>query len=315
MRLYLAVINDLSPEEVQIVRAHLRICEACAREERALGLVTQAVGSLAGSYPSARVDLAVMQAISDRRNRSFAADRFATHGVRNTIKPLSRTPTMHRGYSSWSAWWMIAAVLLVAIGAAWYFLPGLIFPPSHTAFALPANLSWQSYVLYHKQTMTTGYGEHYQVETYHDMTDDAMHVQTMMDGKLDVVIVQHNNKTLGLDMMHHVAQWDTTNWLGNESVGDASTFDLAQLRRDLQTGRAVYLGKGQLDGQAVYRIRCANGQILLLNMQYMPVNVTQPDRQLMYSSLEWLHPAQVPASLWSMNVPQGFAMGTLPAKP
>ena len=75
---------------------------------------------------------------------------------------------------------------------------------------------------------------------------------------------------LGMDMMHHVAQWNADAWAVDDSV-----FDLAELRHELQTKSAVYLDKESFQGQEVYRIRCKDGLVMLLDMDYMPVNVLQ----------------------------------------
>lgn len=303
IRLYMAVIDDLSPQEAAVVRAHAQICEECAREARLLNLVTHSVAQMQESTPSARVDAAVIEAITARRQQHLA-----TSTIPQPITPLR---TRRRRYAGRSTWWVLAAVLLVAVGTVVSLFSGLLGSQSNTAFALPANLSWQPYVLYHSQTMTASNHEQYQVETYHNMAEHVLHVQTVMDGKLDVVVMRDNQKTLGLDMMHHVAQWNVSGWESDESM-----FDLPHLRQELQNGSAVYVGKSQFKGQPVYRIRCSNGQILLLDMHYMPVNVATPgNNKTLYTTLEWLHPSQVSSSLWNMNVPQGFTMGTLPAKP
>jgi hypothetical protein len=118
-----------------------------------------------------------------------------------------------------------------------------------------------------------------------------------------------------MDMMHHVAQWNAQAWATDESM-----FNLQQVRSDLQTGKAAYLGKGSFNGQPVYQIRCPNNQVLLLNMNYMPVNVLQVTSssnagQPVYNTVEWLQSSKVPDSTWDMNVPHDFKMGTLPSTP
>jgi hypothetical protein len=54
---------------------------------------------------------------------------------------------------------------------------------------------------------------------------------------------------------------------------DESIFNLTQLRADLKSGKASYLGTSNFQGKTVFRIRNTNGDILLLDAQYMPVNV------------------------------------------
>ena len=120
---------------------------------------------------------------------------------------------------------------------------------------------------------------------------------------------------LGMDMMHHVAQWNADAWAVDDSV-----FDLAELRHELQTKSAVYLDKESFQGQEVYRIRCKDGLVMLLDMDYMPVNVLQGSSSSdmakpMYDTLKLMPASQVHASMWNMSVPPGFHMGTLPSKP
>ena len=106
------------------------------------------------------------------------------------------------------------------------------------------------------------------VDTYYDPATGNMHVETVMPGSMDVVAVGDGHTMLGMDMMHHVAQWDANEWSNDESM-----FDLAAIRNDMKTSRAAFMDKDMFRGQAVYRIRCSNGLVLLLNMQYEPVNV------------------------------------------
>jgi hypothetical protein len=169
-------------------------------------------------------------------------------------------------------------------------------------------------VLHHTQTVKSSIGKVYKVSTYHDFATGRMNVETVMDGELDVVLVSDAHEELGMDMMHHVAQWGATQWSVDESM-----FNLKQLRSDLQTKRAVYDGKAAFHGQDVYRIRYSDGEVLLLDMDYMPVNVLRTVNNSgtsapVYDTLQWLPLSKVPHDMWDMNVPSGFKMGTLPAK-
>ena len=155
----------------------------------------------------------------------------------------------------------------------------------------------------------------YHVESYHDLGSNHMHVETMADGEVDVVVVGDDHSMLGMDMMHHVAQWNADAWAVDDSV-----FDLAELRHELQTKSAVYLDKENFRGQEVYRIRCKNGLVMLLDMNYMPVNVLQGTSNSamarpMYDSLKLMPSSEMPASMWDMSVPSDFHMGTLPTRP
>ncbi|MEO6887632.1 MAG: hypothetical protein ABI456_01315, partial [Ktedonobacteraceae bacterium] len=201
-------------------------------------------------------------------------------------------------------------LLALLTGTYLHALPGA---PAAQAFVLPQTLSWNGYVLYHRETHTDGNGKRYYIDTYHDVSSGRMHVETTMGDQLDVVAVGDDHKMLGLDMMHHVAQWDANAW----DVDD-SAFDLATLRGDLQAKRAVYLGKGHFGAVEVYRIRCRNGDVLLLDMHYHPVNVLSSapgSGTPMYATVKLLPDAQVPGDMWDMSMPPGFHMGKLPARP
>jgi hypothetical protein len=308
VRLYLAVSHDLNPYQVHIISGHLQTCSNCAREQRFMSRTTQMVASLEASQPSPRVDQAVMAAIEARsRTSAPSTPTFMRPATPYRTRRPRRSPVRLAGLVA------AAAVLVIAIVSMLHFvLPGA---GTSTAFAVPANVSWNGYVIYHTQTMLNNKGQSYHVETYHDMATDRMNVQTTMDGKLDIMAVSDGHKTLGIDMMNHVAQWNADAWSANDSI-----FDLPQLRQDLQSGKATYLDKDQFQGQDVYRIRDDNGVVLLLDMQYKPVNVlegaTSPGTgKPMYDKFQLLDPAKVPRSMWDMSLPKDVKMGLLPAKP
>jgi len=205
----------------------------------------------------------------------------------------------------------LAAILLLT------FLPTMHFLGSSSTrtFSLPPDLSWSGYVLYHSETRIDGDGLRYHVDCYHDLSSDRMHVETVMPGHLDVIAVGNDHAMLGLDMMHRVAQWGASDW----SV-DETTFNLAELRSDMDAHRAAYLDQDVFRGQAVYRIRSRNGLVLLLDMHYRPVNVLRGavgpgTGDPIYDSLMLMPPSHVSGSMWDMSVPAGFHMGTLPKKP
>ena len=132
---------------------------------------------------------------------------------------------------------------------------------------------------------------------------------------IDVIAVGNNQETLGMDTLHHVAQMGADNWMVDDSL-----FDLAQLRHDFQTKGATYIGIETFGGQTVYRIRCKDGLVMLLDMQYRPVNVLRGAAgpgtgEPIYTDLQLLAPSQVSVSMWDMSVPPGYHMGTLPAQP
>ena len=331
VRLYLAIIDDLPPEQARLVLQHVQTCADCAGEQRLMQQTTRVFASLPASMPSPHVDQAVMAAITARANgqkslvgvlgRERGRDKSGPYG-QNPVGVMDRGHdrsaggSRKRGAFRWGAMASVAmaAMLLLAILASMHFSGGSIVPTPQ-AFILPANLSWNGYVVYHSETMIASNGERYSVNTYHDLGSGHIHVETVMPGSLDVVAVGDGHMMLGLDMMHHVAQWGANNW----SV-DESAFDLAQIRSDMEAHRATYLDTDTFRGQAIYRIRCSNGLVLLLNMHYQPVNVLSGAAgpgtgEPMYDTLMLMPLSHVSDSMWDMNVPSGFHMGTLPAKP
>jgi hypothetical protein len=300
VRLYLAVLNDLAPEQVDQVLQHVSTCASCTAEFHLMNSATRLVAGLPMTTPSPRVDAAIM------------ALQTAGNGAR------SRKPA-RRGLPPRRATWLIgqlavAAVLLIALLTATHF--SSIAPGVHQSFQLPANLSWSSYVVYQSERRVDANGMVYHVNSYYELGADRMqHVETVADGQLDVVAVGDQHAMLGKDMIHHVAQWGADAWGVDDSL-----FDLGQLRHDLQTKAAVFLDKENFRGQEVYSIREKNDLVLLLDTDYMPVNVLQGatgsgSGEPMYDTFKVLPASQVSSSMWDMSVPAGFQMGRLPAKP
>jgi hypothetical protein len=301
VRLYLAVLDDLSPEQVNLLFKHVETCSACTGEFQLLNSTTRLVEGLDATPPSHRVDAAIM------------ALQFDQNAMR-TRKPVMLAPLRGRSVRIISqAVVAIAAILLFMFLTATHFIA---FAPNRAnAFELPANLSWSNYVLYHSETRTGANGMVYRVESYHDLGSNHMHIETMADGQLDVVVVGDDHSMLGMDMLHHVAQWNADAWEVDDSL-----FNLSELRHELQTKSAVYLDKESFRGQEVYRILCKDGLVMLLDMDYMPINVLQGSSNSdmskpMYDTLKLMPASEVPTSMWNMSIPSGFQMGTLPAKP
>jgi hypothetical protein len=301
VRLYLAVLDDLTPEQVNLLFKHVDVCPACNEEFRLMNDATRQVRDLGVSSPSRRVDAAIMalQMKQPEMRTGKPVKPAALSG--RSIKVISQTVVA------------IAAVLLFMFLTVTHFIA--FAPNKANTFELPANLSWSNYVLYHSQTINGANGMVYRVESYHALGSNHMHVETMADGQMDVVVVGDDHSMLGMDMMHHVAQWNADAWAVDDTV-----FDLAELRHELQTKSAVYLDKESFRGQEVYRIRCKDGLVMLLDMNYMPVNVLQGSSSAdmakpMYDTLKLMPNSQIHASMWDMSVPPGFHMGTLPSKP
>lgn len=300
VRLYLAVIDDLPPEQVQLLNSHIMTCTACSEEFRMLGRATQLVISSANSVPSPRVDKAIRSMIEGQamQQRPVAA-----------FRPVPQRTKTRR--IAWILGELLAAALVLALFASTHFF-GLFGGSSvPQGFALPASLSWGQYVLFHSETRTGLHSEVYQIESYHDLGTGAMHVETKMADQLDVVAVSNGHDTLGMDMIHHVAAMGAQQW----SIDD-STFNLDTLRYNLLTRSDVYLGTATFQGKTVYRILSKDGFIMLLDKQYFPVNLLYAGTgKPVYTNLQFIPASQVSSSMWNMSVPQGFHMGTLPAKP
>ncbi len=325
VRLYLAVLDNLPAEQVHVLLSHVDSCPDCAKEYRLLNSATQMISNFAGltnSQPSARVDSAVMAAIATRRDGGPGGrppvPESAPISAPISARLKSSLRSRDRGYPAGVLLRRIgqvfaaAAVVLLMLFATVRILGNF---GTSQAFVLPADLTWSGYVLYHSESKMSKSGERYHVDTYHNLGTDGMHVETTLDGRLDVVAIKDANQVLGMDMMHHVAQWGADAW-----CIDDSQFDLAKLRSDLQAKRAVYLGKGQFNGQTVYRIRSSDGNILLLDTGYRPVNMLHgeagPDsNKPIYDNFKLLRLSEVPSDMWEMSIPAGFKMGTLPERP
>ena len=301
VRLYLAILDDLSPEQVSLLFKHVDVCSTCTAEYHLLNNTTRRVEGLGVSTPSSRVDAAIM------------ALRFDQQGLQ-TRKPVKHAPLHARSVRIISqAVVAIAAILLFMFLTATHFIA--FAPTGAKAFQIPTNLSWSNYVLYHSETRVDANGMVYRVESYHDLGSNNVHVETMATGQMDVVVVGDTHAMLGMDMLHRVAQWQADAWAVDDSV-----FDLKELRYELQTKTAVYLDKEIFRGQEVYRIRCKDGLVMLLDMNYLPVNVLQGSSNSdmakpMYDTLKLMPASAMSSSMWNMNVPSGFQMGKLPAKP
>lgn len=311
VRFYLAIVDELPFEQVRILSEHVKGCKECAAEFRLLQRTTRMVASLPESVPSARVDAAVLAAIRNRQKTHTAPVEL--HPEKRKPAPPQKAPARTPFYRRRVGALALAAVLLLTLVLAGVFLHGVILPAGNTqAFQLPANLSWNGYVLHYTQNKKDAHGKTYQVEVYQDLGTHQMHIESTMQGKFDVVVVTDQQDMLGEDMMHHVAQEGegVENW-----AVDGSLFDLDLLRQELSAQHAVYLGQTTFQGQKVYQIRTGNGQILLLNMQYFPVNALQSGSSApAYTSFALMPTAQVSDSMWDMNVPRGFHMGQLPTK-
>ncbi len=297
VQLYLAVLDDVSPEQAQLVFEHVKGCTTCEAERRMLSRVAPLATGLDEFAPPPRVDQVVMAAIT-------LTGQAPHHEFTRRF--------MRERRSAWLMLFAAAAVLVAMMITTPQLLSALFSPPR--AFALPANLSWSGYVLSHTETMVGTSGVQYHIHCYHDLGTGRMHVETTAGKDLDIVAVGNDQVLLGEDLIHHLAQWGANAWGVDDSL-----FDLGQLRTDLHAHRAVYLGQGTFRGQEVYRIRMGNGLVLLLDAQYLPVNVLHnasgpSTGSPVYETLLMLPATQVPATLWEAHIPAGFQIGMLPVR-
>ena len=314
IRLYLAIIDDLTEEQAALLNAHVAKCVACGEEFRILERATLLVGSGAATAPSRRVDAAIRAMIEGRGQRQQPVT--TPHPIFvSTPAFITRRLAPRRRLVSLAGGLVTAAIVLLALFASLHFSSIFDTTSMHTAFALPANLSWKQYVLYHSETRIDAGGQLYQVDSYDELDTGNMRVETKMENQVDVIAVGNNQETVGMDMLHHVAQMGADQWMVDDSL-----FDLQQLRHDFQTKDATYIGTDTFRGLAVYRIRYKDGFVMLLDMQYRPVNVLRGavgpgTGEPIYTSLQLLPPSKVSPSMWDMSIPPGYHMGTLPAQP
>jgi hypothetical protein len=297
IRLYLAVWQDLIPEQTRIVYQHVQTCDLCKHEQLVYKRATQLVQSLPASSPSVQIDRAVLAAIA-------AHNESRHHNLGALTSPPFRHTARRRSQPLWLIGSLAAAAMIVL---AFALMHTFSQAPQAQAFSLPASLSWDNYVLFHEQISTDTQGEQAKIMSYHDMSKGIANIETVVPGKTDVVVVTDEQKSLKLDMMHHVAQMSTKGTPMNDAY-----FDLDSLRQDLHAKSAVYLGTATFKGQTVYRIRYPDGHVLLLDMNYMPVNVlpqASATSTPMYSTVQWLSPSKVEASMWDMDIPAGFKVG------
>lgn len=310
VRSYLAIIDELPAEQVRVLSAHIQECSPCTEEFQRLQKATRLLASLPASTPSTGVDEAILTFL---RERSPEGTVSTPKSHRRTSSHSTRVPFARRRRGPLA---LVAALILVLVlTLTGVLVRGLIWPAGGTqAFQLPAQLSWNGYVLHYTQNKSDVQGKAYQIEVYQDLGTQNMHIESTMPGKFDVVIVIADASMLGKDMMHHVAQ--VGDGVANWTV-DGSLFDLARLRQDLTAGRAVYLGTGTFQGQEVYQVRAGDGRVLLLNSRYLPVNVLRAPLEArtgvpFYQVFTLLPSNQVADSMWNMQVPPDFQMGKLP---
>ena len=310
VRFYLAIVDELPFAQVRTLSEHVKGCEECAAEFRTLQQTTHMLASLPASTPSKRVDDAILALLRSQQRTNLSSVQSRPEGQISSQRqmPPARKPIPFSRRRV-AALALVAALLLALVGV---FLRGSIWPAANTqAFNLPSNLSWNGYVLHYTQTRDNAQGKPYQVEVYQDLGTNQMHIESSMQGEFDVVVVTDQQTMVGEDMMHHVAQ--KGNSVANWAV-DGSAFDLTRLRQDLNAQHATYLGQSTFANQPVYQVRTGNNQVLLLNMQYLPINVLPASSTStpLYATCVLIHAAQISDTMWNMQVPSHFRMGQLP---
>lgn len=296
-QLYLAVEDDLTRDQQQIIHSHLEQCSVCTDERHALQQAHNLVASMESPVISDHIDQVLRNAIITRTDQPQTA-----------MPARPRKSRLATGYRVALA--AVAILLLILFSST----IGNYFLNQPAPFSLPGNLVWQNYIFSSTQTMTNNQRNNYQVKQYQDMANHYTRLEITMDDDFHVVIVSDEQKTLGLDMMRQVAEWDLTDL----PPIDMSMLDLDRLRHNLREGQAIYEGTMNYQGQQVFRIREGN-KTILLDSDYMPVNIlerqTQGNEIPMYDTMRWLAPSQISPSFWDMSIPATFSMGNVPTKP
>src|SRR5262249_28996191 len=157
---------------------HVSSCSACTGEFQLVNNTTRLVAGLAATKPSPRVDTAIYQFCHPEQSEESPRLSFVTMqaplGVKRLRKPAR--PAFPRRRIAWLFGQVaVAAVLLLALLTATHFIS--VAPSGSTAFALPANLSWNNYVLYHSETKISANGMHYRIDSYHNLGSNNVHIE------------------------------------------------------------------------------------------------------------------------------------------
>src|SRR5215468_4267438 len=99
IRLYLAIIDDLPPEQVHILSTHIQGCEGCATEFRTLQQTTRLVASLPKSAPSAHIDEAILAAMQSWNSEHRTLTSTQPQQKKRTI--VHTSPTRKNKAASW----------------------------------------------------------------------------------------------------------------------------------------------------------------------------------------------------------------------
>lgn len=150
-RLYLAVIDDLTKEQVALLNAHVATCAACGEEFRILERATWLVGSAVATAPSPRVDAAIRAMIEGRRQKQqpITAPRPVFVPTPAFIAPrpvfvpapafIARRPARRRRFVSLTGGLVTAAIVMLALFASLHFSSIFDNAGKQNAFALPGK--------------------------------------------------------------------------------------------------------------------------------------------------------------------------------
>jgi len=111
VRLYLAILDDLSPRQVQLLREHVDNCADCATVHRLMQRTTSVFASLPESAPSPHVDQAVLTAIAAKSNRKIPTGATNGQNNRHAIPTPSYITSARSPRRS-----IVGATLVVALG-------------------------------------------------------------------------------------------------------------------------------------------------------------------------------------------------------
>ncbi len=294
---YLGIIDDLPIEQARKVMVHVKQCPRCATELERLRRATQFVASLPITEPSANVDKAIRAAI--------AAHEAGRSNIRDFRTASSRRKSKRKPVVIASS--LVAVAAAVAIALFTFHNP---FMPAQTAFALPGSVNWDGYVLHYTVPRQSANGQ-YNVECYQDLGKNQLHAEAKGPNGSDVVIVGNDQKMVALDKSNQTVQLNADGWKACESA-----FNLNDLRQGLQSSDMKYAGKSTFKNQEVYQVKDKNGNVLLLDAQYRPVNVLQGgNASPIYATSELMQAKDLPESTWDTNVPTGFKVGKIDGIP
>ena len=126
VQLYLAVWNDLTPEQRRLVSNHLHQCEQCAHEQHLFRGVTRLIAHLPETQPSAQVDRAVFDAIAanTRIHRRTQKNKQLVTSLRRQVRILPHSsPYLRRRFIG-----VTTLLVLVLLALVYLWVSGNLTP-------------------------------------------------------------------------------------------------------------------------------------------------------------------------------------------